>query len=60
MSQCIPIPGEEDTALWAFMGRYGQELAGAFPGWERFAAVAEGIAEDKRRAEECDIFGESA
>lgn len=41
-------------------GPYGQELAGAFPDWARFDAVAEGIAEDKRRAEECDIFGGSA
>lgn len=47
------INHEEDKALREFMGRYGQKLAGAFPDREKFAAaVAEGVAEDQRRAEE--------
>lgn len=49
------ITHEEDKAFREFMGRYGRELAGAFPDRDKFAAaVAEGIAEDKRRAEETE------
>ena len=43
----IQITQEEDRAMREFMGRYGQELAAAFPNREKFqAAVEAGLARD--------------
>ncbi|MEA4932343.1 MAG: hypothetical protein VB071_01940 [Lawsonibacter sp.] len=43
----------EDKAIREFMGKYGPNLAAAFPDREMFAAaVADGIAEEARTAEQ--------